>query len=429
MQNIVNFGIYTVIVTVLAYTAMKSYRIRLIMVCYLLFLFFIHPNVYAPSFFGGHPRLPIALLLCISGWPELKKTLYMLNKYKMLVPVLLWFSYTAISAAVISTNSNYTLVYQQLGDILVLLLVATYVYSSSYKELLIILLTVTLALMINLAVYMPRVIPMLSYISTPDYYHHGGAGLSGFKAMPILLFLNNRKMNAINKIVIKLLIVLSCLMAFLSGSRTAMLGIALILLLYNRSIKWWITIVILGSIALYAADHFGDTSWGSERVERLYRAFEEGEPTSLREVEFRLEHFEIGLQAYRESPIVGYGFGSWDKIRGEAYSIIGSELAAHSAYALLVGETGTIGIILFLSMVVVIIKFHRYSSSKIYQEDLAYTFILGVITYMLLGFNSSSFWNRDFTIFLGMTAGSKLRIYRVRWHKLKETNEENENYG
>ena len=241
--------------------------------------------------------------------------------------------------------------------------------------------------------------------------------MSSFKAIPLLLFLRNRHHGKLAMIVIYVLIVFASLMVFLTGSRTGMIGVLVVLLLYKRSIKWWIALAVMGIFAFYLGTNFADTSWGSERVARVYEAFITGNPTSVEEVEFRLNHLEIGFEAFQKEPFIGYGYGSWDYIRGQAYDIIGSELAAHSAYALLMSETGLVGIVLFFTMVYYCIRKSNFKTSKNYQEDLQYVTALCVITYILLGFNSSSFWHRDFTIYLGLLAGSKISSIRNTKHK------------
>lgn len=410
MTSVVKYVFYILPIVAITVFAFREYRFRLVLLCYLSFMFFIHPNVFTPVFFGGHPRLPIALLLTIAGWPELKKTANQLHTSKILIPVFLWFFYTTFSATFISNIRNYNLVYQQMGDALILLLVATYIASSTYKELLVILSSIMLALVINLIAYTPKISPMFSFIPMHEYYHHGGAGLSGFKIMPLLLFIYNRDFGKVTKFFIFGLMIFASLMAFLSGSRTAMIGIFIVLVLFRRTIKWWLLLLVMGILAFYLGSNYADPTWGTERVTRLYEAFNRGDPNSLREVEFRMSHLRIGYEALQEQPLIGYGYGSWNLIRDRAYGIIGTELSAHGAYALLMSETGLVGIVLFFTMIYFCIRRTGFKTSKIYQYDLRYITTICIIAYLLLGINSSSFWNRDFSIYLGISAGSRLRI-------------------
>ena len=418
MSGIIGYLIYAILIIAITVFAIKNYHFRLALLCYLSFMFFIHPNIFSPAFFGGHPRLPVALLLCITGWPELSKTITRLHTSKILIPVFLWFFYTAFSAIVISNIRYSNLVYQQIGDIIVFLLVATYISSSTYKELLVIISSIMLALVINLIAYIPKISPMFSFIPMHGYYHHGGAGLSGFKIMPLLLFMYNRDFGKLAKNFILLLIIFAGLMAFLSGSRTAMIGIFIILVLFRRTIKWWLSLLVMGILAFYLGTNFADPTWGTERVVRLYEAFNRGDPNSLSEVEFRMSHLRIGYESFQEQPFIGYGYGSWNLIRDRAYGTIGTELSAHNAYALLMSETGLVGIILFFTMIYFSIRRIEFKTSSKYQYDLRFVTTLCIITYLLLGFNSSSFWNRDFSIYLGISAGSRLRLIMIDKYRI-----------
>ena len=378
-------------------------------------MFFIHPNVFTLTTFGGHPRLPIALLLFITGILEIRRTFDRLFYARIAVPVLLWFFYTVFSTVVVYEVNQYNIVYEQIGDFLVFLLVASYVSTSKYKELVLILLSIALALTINLIAFLPKVSSLFSFIPMYGYYHHGGAGLSGFKLIPILLFMYNRNHIKTTKAAYLALILFASLMTFLSGSRTAMIGTICVLILYKRSIKWLTILVLMGLIAYYLSINYTDPTWGAERVERVYLAFAEGRPTSIEEVDFRISHLEIGFNALREQPILGYGFGSWDYVRGQAYGILDSKLGAHSSYALIMSETGILGMILFSMMIYFCIRNTAFMASNNYQKDLQYNISLLILACLLLGINSTIFWNRQFTIFLGIAAGAKLRLkYNTR---------------
>lgn len=409
MNSILQYVMYLLLLTFVFINAVKKYYVRLILFCCLLFMFFISPYVYALQFFGGRPRLPIGVLLLIAGWTEIRNTLKELNNQHIIIPLVLWILYTAFSAIFIAHASNISLLYQQIGDMIVYVLIATYISKSTHKELVIILSTIVLAQLVNLVVYAPRVFPVLDFIPIYQEYHHGEAGIASLKMIPILLFMLYYIRIRSIKATITVLILFACSMAFLSGSRTAMLGIIVFFVLYKPSIKRLILIIILSIPAIILVKNTTDTSWGTERTVRLFEGFRSRAPMSLGEVEFRTNQMHAGFEIFKRYPIMGAGYGSWHYMQSNEFTYFGFQLSSHNAYALLLSETGMIGVVLFYLMLYYSLRGIPYKACESSKNNLCFIMLVTIITFLLLGYNSSLFWHRDFIMYLGITGGAKIR--------------------
>ena len=204
-------------------------------------------------------------------------------------------------------------------------------------------------------------------------------------------------------------IILVATMAFLSGSRTGLIGTTIILVVYKRSVKWFFSMLLIAAAIYFVVEPHSESGWAEGRYERIYTAFQTGNPRSIGEVEFRMNHLEMGLNAFYEKPLFGYGYGSWNEIRGSAMNMIGSRLAPHNAYAILLGETGGVGIVLFILMIILHLRGLPISPGNNQNETLGYVALIGILIYVVLGFNSSSFWYRDFSVYLGLASAAKVR--------------------
>ena len=388
---------------------LRGYRERLIIMALMLYMTVISTNVYV---FSGRVRLSLAILLVVFGNREVVRTIRTRYASAGIVSLSMWTIYLLISHVVIYTGPiDVNTIYTIIGDFVIYLLAVTYIMNSTDKEIKIAIYAIAIGYMTNIIVYVPRVLPILQFIPHSGYYHHGAVGVSCFRVMPFLIFLykSNDYTAFRKKALLIAFIVLTFVIVYLSGSRTGMIGAAIVLLLYTRNIKTAIMIVATLLFAFQIVNYQSESKFAEDRYDRVIVAFRTGNPRSLEEVDFRLRHFEMSLSSFNDSPIAGNGYGSWSEIRAEASNLLGSSLSAHSAYATLIGETGLIGILLFIVLITQHLKGLYIKNTSEMNGMLRFIILIGIIPFLLMGINSSSFWHRAFIIYLGFANGAKSR--------------------
>ena len=277
--------------------------------------------------------------------------------------------------------------------------------------------------MTNIIVYVPRVLPILQFIPHSNYYHHGEVGVSCFRVLPFLIFSLKSTSTSKIKLLVALFITLTIVIVYLSGSRTGLIGVVLIFMLYLRNIK---TALLFGAILIVTyqvVSEKSESEFANERYERLIDAFQSGQPRSLEEVDFRLKHFEMSLEVFKNKPFFGNGYDSWLQIRSQSSNLLGSNLSAHSAYSTLIGETGIFGILLFIFLMISHLKGLPIRDKTDINEMFCFMALIGIIPFLLMGINSSSFWHRVFVIYLGIASGAKARNLVLRHQRGIKTRE------
>jgi hypothetical protein len=173
----------------------------------------------------------------------------------------------------------------------------------------------------------------------------------------IFFFIDNTK----NKLLIILLISASLYASFRSFSKTSMLFSVLLsgyffYFLYRyqlnkrKSLKIVVTLFISAIVflSIYAVNNLDELTkdWDSNqkiRIEAFILIITKGELASTTDTE-RSEAFTTGLRMIKESPFVGKGYGYLQ------YGIISDNQGVHNLYLTIFGESGIVGIILFLSI-------------------------------------------------------------------------------
>lgn len=171
----------------------------------------------------------------------------------------------------------------------------------------------------------------------------------------IFFFIENKKY----KLLIVLLIFASIYASFRSFSKTSMLFSVLLLsyffyFLYRyqlkemRTLKIGVTLFIstIVLLSIYAVNNLDELTkdWDSNqkiRIEAFILIITKGELASTTDIE-RSEAFNTGLRMIKESPFVGKGYGYLQ------HGIISNNQGVHNTYLTIFGESGIVGILLFL---------------------------------------------------------------------------------
>ena len=399
--------VYLMLIIIILLYAIRKLSNRIILFSFTLFLITLSDYVLVVP---ERTRLVLMVIITVTGYKDLLKTISNVYIKKEMLVVLLWYTYLAISNIFISGKpTTQPLAYGTIGNMLVYAFTVTYVVKASYQQMQILIGLLALGYLANIIVYIPRVLPILAIIPHNYYYHHGYVGLSCYKITPLVLYTLEYTLKNYNKAILYLVILLVTTIVFLSGARTGLIGTILIIAMYKRTFKWLGTALLIVAVIYLVVEPNSKSDWAEERYGRLYTAFRAGDPESVSEVEFRFEHFRMGVNAFIEKPICGYGYGSWNEIRGSSLNMIGSILAAHNGYAILLGETGAVGTVLFFIVVLFHIQGLPKNIGSNRNETLGYISLLAILSYVVLGINSTSFWYRDFAIYLGLANAAKAR--------------------
>jgi hypothetical protein len=134
---------------------------------------------------------------------------------------------------------------------------------------------------------------------------------------------------------------LSVISITLTGSRSAFVGLAIwgLILVARSRWRWGLGVLALGCIPVL---------WGA-LPDSLQTRFEtivnpEVGPTNAREsAQNRLEGLEIGLNLWAQYPATGCGPGAWKPATGR-------KIESHNLFGQLLGETGTLGAVAFVGI-------------------------------------------------------------------------------
>ena len=195
--------------------------------------------------------------------------------------------------------------------------------------------------------------------------NHQVAGQSAGIIIAIFLGLKVKKVKTIYPIVILSIAVL------LSGARTAVAGIFVLLV---RGKRYAVIAVLLGlALITISSNNYkkAQTILHESTLERysilLGVTSKSNTMNAPLEVAFRKENIEIALQMFGDNPVYGIGYGGWIRARSTYGEIVGYDLTIHNSYLLILCELGIIGVILFLLMYGMAFYECRTTSSQNHQ--------------------------------------------------------------
>ncbi|MEW4568944.1 O-antigen ligase family protein [Tautonia sp. JC769] len=135
---------------------------------------------------------------------------------------------------------------------------------------------------------------------------------------------------------------------FLTGSRSALVGLivwaTLMSLNVKRKLRWIVLMALLGPLcwSLLPPDH----------QIRFYTLIDPsvGPASAQESAESRAEGFHLGQKLFAESPLTGCGPGAW-------IPATGSPVESHNLYGQVMGEMGLIGVVTFSAIVFLMVSY------------------------------------------------------------------------
>lgn len=145
----------------------------------------------------------------------------------------------------------------------------------------------------------------------------------------------------------------------------------------------------------------------------------------------RLDFWERGLGFYQEHPIIGVGYNNYQAYYAVRYpedrNYVGMVMVAHSVPVTIAAETGTLGIVFFLLVVVTVFVTNARSAKILSATDPPFwRYFARSLNFGLIGFIVTGiFISTAFYPFLWIQAGLSAALYRVAC-KIRESEHANE---
>jgi len=176
--------------------------------------------------------------------------------------------------------------------------------------------------------------------------------LSFVMLIPLAYFMSGASQSSIGKLALWSILLALTLGVIAAQSRGGFLGLGLVLLLIvKQSHHRLAASVLLGVLLIVVVFLAPDGSFG--RISSI-ADYEEDESAVG-----RLIAWKAGLRMFADNPAFGVGAGVFEVAYGQAYrpeGVRGKWIAPHSSYVQVLAETGLLGFICFLSIIVISIK-------------------------------------------------------------------------
>lgn len=257
----------------------------------------------------------------------------------------------------------------------------------------------------------------------------GQAGAYYLVMLSILIPLRYSKLynllETFHKRLLQIAIVLSIVFIFLTGKIAAYIGLAcgiLFFLIYKRNLRVIIGVCVGGLLLSFLWINLEVIMPSTyKRISGKYRTRITGNIDGTNKNEFLTNNYGNAIQAFEDRPLIGSGLGGFTGNYDEH--------EVHSTYFKMIGETGLIGTIAYISFVIVLLtlfSIRRQKNENPYADFLAsmYPFILGCFiswayTYHL---RKREFWILIVTILIANYAAKQFNESKNKInHKISET--------
>lgn len=184
-----------------------------------------------------------------------------------------------------------------------------------------------------------------SYRTGTDVLNANALALMVDALLPIVVYLISYEKNKYYRVMLFIVIGLF-LTALVVTTKSRMgfigliSGLLMIFVSYERWMIRWAILTVCVIFFLHMPQSY------SERIATLKQG-----PTEA--LGMRHKIYSLGLNAIREHPLMGIGFGNYTKL---TYADFGRELEAHNSYISIAAETGLPALILYLSIILVTLK-------------------------------------------------------------------------
>jgi O-antigen ligase len=251
--------------------------------------------------------------------------------------------------------------------------------------------------------------------------------------LPLCLFYVVHKEGLLKKALAITTIGASIILILLTGSRAGIIGLItlFLLILFTKleRVRWFYKIALL--IALFTLYLLNEDKIN---IERYMTITEIGSDYNVSDEFGRMQIWNRAYQLFLENPLTGVGVNCFSMALGylrQELFLIPEWQAAHNSYIQIITETGLIGFILFLSLIIASLKnFLHIKNLKIITKEaselkaIAGLLYLGFIVHLITAFFLSQGYSMFFTLFFAFSAV----LNNLSLNMEEELKVENENY-
>ena len=148
-------------------------------------------------------------------------------------------------------------------------------------------------------------------------------------------------------------------------------------------------------------------------------------------IEGRLDCFKSGMEMFLDHPLFGIGLGNFSMVHQNYYAndIRYSYLGPHNMYLQVLSESGLLGFISFLAIIIISIKNLFYSIKNVkYIEDsnkfdaihICWAVLLCIVVYLIAGFALTVTYAKYFWIMLALSSSLKNLVYQGKVELIRE---------
>lgn len=200
-----------------------------------------------------------------------------------------------------------------------------------------------------------------SYYYEPGRWSHVFIGrIISFLTLIVFLYVLNEKKSK-ELIIYSVIFTIGLYITYLTGLRSALIGLgicsiaAIIWSLYNRYLNKFhlyslISILIVFAALIYVTPQGFSTS---QRISNLVKV-EDLNFGGDGAISTRLESYKIGWQMFKESPFIGYGFGSFNGYNNIEWTTL--QKYPHNIILEILSELGIVGLLIFGVLFLIIIR-------------------------------------------------------------------------
>ncbi len=406
------FNFFIAAILLLTLSSKGSSRSRLILFNILVFMTMGGIQFEVPIL-GSGMRSYLAFLLLIVSDKAVLHALALLKATRILASTLTLALYIVFSHVILSGVLSFKIVFEHVGNFGFFLLCVASLLNGTRRQIIWFLVSMGAGLLFNIFTYMPAWVPFFSGMSFfGPVPHYQLPASSGLLMLPMVLML----FHALKKIRSKLFtlagLAFLTLATFLTGARTPTAAYVFILAFYRRKVWWTALMAALGVLAFSLLPENTQTERMVSRIQQLSSAAQTGTLQENPDAGMRLENIRIALDGFSERPLFGWGIESWSTYRQEHTGTMGYSLAAHSGFALLLMETGLVGVIIYFVFVFRCLRGIRLKFTGSLVEDIGYVAVLGTIAILIVSIGGDTLLRRgSFTFF---SLGAFCRCYKFR---------------
>ncbi len=353
-------------------------------------------------------RMPIALVLIFFASPKIPKLIRLMKKYGFLAPIFILTLYQLIQITV-HWHASYMLVYETISNALFYLVVAFVIVDAKKTELKSSLIILLLSFIPSMLLYYEVFRPFLTGIgfSVGSITYHQLLGQSAVFAFPLILIhtqiLKHKIMRFFGLFASIGLIILTAL----AGARIPLVALLTQLLVWKRSLRWLIVILIASPVMFYVTKT-RITERTNERYQRMFSVVNTLDASEDKNIGFRLNHYKMAKDLFLESPLFGHGPTGWregtSRLMQQEYL-----LSTHSDWIHYIVNYGLIGFAIIISL---LYAFTKKLNKKIRKEVLyqyQHAFALIILGCLIVSFWHTILVSRQFTVILAFAISLQIK--------------------